>query len=290
MVRFAPHPERRPTVVTGASSGIGQATASALAALGHPVVLGARRVDQCEKTADTIRRAGGTATALPLDLSDADSVESFARAATEVLGDIEILVSNAAQNIPGSALDTDSATFEGVLGVNVNGTHRLIRALLPAMVGRQRGDIAFITSDVVERPRPTMAAYVASKWGLEGYARSLQMELEGTGVRATIVRPGPTLTGMGMDWGPDMTAEVLNGWVAWGFARHDNFMRPAGVAQAIVAAVTLPRGTHATVVELQPEAPLREPGDTALTDTAPSNTAPNNAAPNNAAANNQEEP
>ncbi len=258
MEHFDPHPPLRPSVVTGASSGIGRATALALAALGHPVVLGARRVAECEKTATSIRADGGSAVALPLDLSEADSIESFARMATEALGTVEILVSNAAQNVPGSAMDTDSATFEGVVGVNVNGTHRLIRALLPAMIGRQRGDIAFITSDVVERPRPSMAAYVASKWGLEGYARSLQMELEGTGVRASIVRPGPTLTGMGMDWDPTITADVLNGWVAWGFARHDSFMRPAGVAQAIVAAVTLPRGTHATVVELQPEAPLRQ--------------------------------
>ncbi len=258
MEHFDPHPPLRPSVVTGASSGIGRATALALAALGYPVVLGARRVEECEKTATSIRADGGSAVALPLDLSEAESIESFARMATDALGTVEILVSNAAQNVPGSAMDTDSATFEGVVGVNVNGTHRLIRALLPAMIGRQRGDIAFITSDVVERTRPSMAAYVASKWGLEGYARSLQMELEGTGVRATIVRPGPTLTGMGMDWDPAITADVLNGWVAWGFARHDSFMRPAGVAQAIVSAVTLPRGTHATVVELQPEAPLRQ--------------------------------
>ena len=100
-----------------------------------------------------------------------------------------------------------------------------------------------------------MAAYVTSKWGLEGYVRSLQMELEGTGVRATIVRPGPTLTGMGMDWDPEVTGEVIGEWVRWGLARHSNFMRPAGVADAIVAAVSAPghpchrdraaaRGTH----------------------------------------------
>ena len=78
-----------------------------------------------------------------------------------------------------------------------------------------------------------MAAYVTSKWGLEGYVHSLQMELEGTGVRATIVRPGPTLTGMGMDWDPEVTGGIIEQWAAWGFARHANFMRPAGVAQAI---------------------------------------------------------
>jgi NAD(P)-dependent dehydrogenase (short-subunit alcohol dehydrogenase family) len=184
-------------------------------------------------------------------------VEQFAKAAVDTLGGIEIVVSNAALNMAGSVLDTGPDAFEGVLQVNVSGTHRLIRSLAPAMTERRRGDIVFVTSDVVERPRPSMAAYVTSKWGLEGYVRSLQMELEGTGVRATIVRPGPTLTGMGMDWDPDITAEVIDRWAAWGFARHSNFMRPAGVAQAIVAVVTLPRGTHATVIELQPEAPIR---------------------------------
>jgi NAD(P)-dependent dehydrogenase (short-subunit alcohol dehydrogenase family) len=257
MPRFEPNPERRPAVITGASSGIGQAAAKALATLGHPVALGARRVAECEETAAAIRADGGEAVAIHLDLADGDSVEQFAKAAVDTLGGIEIVVSNAALNMAGSVLDTESDAFEGVLQVNVSGTHRLIRSLAPAMTERRRGDIVFVTSDVVERPRPSMAAYVTSKWGLEGYVRSLQMELEGTGVRATIVRPGPTLTGMGMDWDPDVTAEVIDRWAAWGFARHSNFMRPAGVAQAIAAVVTLPRGTHATVIELQPEAPIR---------------------------------
>ncbi len=258
MARFEPHPECRPAVVTGASSGIGQATAVALAALGHPVVLGARRVERCEDTAAAIRRDGGEAVAIHLDLADAASVDRFAAAAVATVGRVEIVVSNAAQNRAGAVLDTDAEAFDEVLRVNLSGTHRLVLALLPAMVERTRGDVVFVTSDVAEHPRPSMAAYVTSKWGLEGYVRSLQMELEGTGVRATVLRPGPTLTGMGMDWDPDITAGVIEQWEAWGLARHSNFMTPKGVAQAIVAAVTLPRGTHATTVELQPEAPIRE--------------------------------
>jgi len=257
MPRFEPNPEVRPAVITGASSGIGKAVAEALAALGHPVVLGARRVAQCEENAEAIRAGGGEAFAIHLDLADGDSVKRFAEATVDALGSVEILVSNAAQNVAGSVLDTDPAAFEEVIGVNVNGTHRVVSALVPAMAERTRGDVVFVTSDVVVRPRPSMAAYVTSKWGLEGYVRSLQMELEGTGVRATIVRPGPTQTGMGLDWDPGVTAEVIGQWAEWGFARHSNFMRPAGVAQAVIAAVSLPRGTHASVVELQPEAPIR---------------------------------
>jgi short-subunit dehydrogenase len=124
------------------------------------------------------------------------------------------------------------------------------------MVARGRGDLLFVTSDVVAHPRPSMFAYVASKWGLEGYIHALQMELEGTGVRASIVRPGPTETGMGMDWDPDVTGEVLDEWVRWGLARHPNFLKPEGVAGAIVAAVTAGRGTHLAVIEVHPEAPV----------------------------------
>jgi NAD(P)-dependent dehydrogenase (short-subunit alcohol dehydrogenase family) len=243
-------------VVTGASSGIGRATAAALAACGHPVVLGARRVSECEDAAAAIRSDGGEAVAIHLDLADDESVRRFAEGAVDTLGAVEIVVSNAGRNMAGTVLDTDPASLEGVLAVNITGTHRLVRALLPDMVARRRGDVVFVTSDVAERPRPAMAAYVTSKWGLEGYVRSLQMELEGSGVRATIVRPGPTLTGMGMDWDPDVTAEVIEQWASWGFARHSNFMRPAGLADAVCAVVGLPRGVHATVIELQPEAPI----------------------------------
>jgi len=64
------------------------------------------------------------------------------------------------------------------------------------------------------------------------------------------------MTGMGMDWDPVQTGEIIEQWAAWGFARHSNFMRPAGVAEAVCAVVGLPRGVHTTVIELQPEAPI----------------------------------
>ncbi len=110
------------------------------------------------------------------------------------------------------------------------------------MVERRRGDLVFVTSDVVAHPRPRMSAYVTSKWALEGFVTALQMELEGTGVRAVIVRPGPTQTGMGTDWDPDVTAEVITEWVHWGLARHSALLRPDGVALAIAHAVAAPAG------------------------------------------------
>jgi len=255
MPRFPTHPRRRPAVVTGASSGLGLAIALALAEAGHPVVLGARRLDRLEDTADKIRAGGGEALALSLDLTDDGSIDTFSAAAADGLGPIEVVVSNAGDVLPATALDVDPDDFARQVQVNVLGAHRLVRALGPAMVERQRGDIVFITSDVVRVPRTYMAAYVTSKHALEGLARAMQMELEGTGVRVGIVRPGPSTTEQGATWGPDVVGEVLADWGRWGIMRHPGYLRPLDVARAVLAVVSTPRGTHLTLVEVEPEAP-----------------------------------
>lgn len=260
MPRFDPQPARRPAVVTGASSGIGAAVARALAVAGMPVVLGARRTETCEAIAGEIRADGGEAAAFHLDLADPASITQFAKQAVDAFGPVEVLVSNAARIMPGDAFETTPEAFEEVLRVNVGGAHRLVHAFGAGMVERRRGDLVFVTSDVVAHPRPRMSAYVSSKWGLEGFVTALQMELEGTGVRAVIVRPGPTLTGMGMDWDPEVTGAVLAEWTRWGLARHSAFLRPEGVASAVAHAVAAPRGTHLSIVEVQPEAPLTDRG------------------------------
>jgi NADP-dependent 3-hydroxy acid dehydrogenase YdfG len=250
------HPDRRPTVVTGASSGIGLATARLFAEAGYPVILGARRLETCATLAAEIRAAGGNAVAERLDLADAASIAAFARAAEDAFGPVEVVVSSAAQNVPGAALETAPEAFDELVQVNLGGAHRLVQAFGPGMQARRRGDLVFVSSDVVVRPRPQMAAYMASKWGLEGYIRALQMELEGSGVRAIVVRPGPTFTEMGMDWHPDTTAQVLAEWVRWGLARHGSFLKPDAIAAAVLNAVSAPRGVHLSVLELQPEAPI----------------------------------
>ena len=249
------HPDRRPAAITGASSGIGAETARLLARSGHPVVLGARRVQVCDRIAAEIRAEGGEAVAVRLDLAEPGSITAFAAEAEAAFGPIEVLVSNAARIQLGSALDTDPADFEEILRVNVGGAHRLVRAFGPAMVARGRGDLLFVTSDVVVHPRPRMSAYVSSKWGLEGFVTALQMELEGTGVRAIVVRPGPTVTDMGADFDPDETMAVLEEWTRWGLVRHGGYLQPEGVALAIGHTLAAPRGTHLSVVEVQPEAP-----------------------------------
>ena len=251
-------PARRPAVVSGASSGIGAATALALAAAGHPVALGARRVERVEELAAQVRAEGGEACAHALDVTSQDSVDAFVTAVAADLGDVEVLVSAAGAVAPGVVHDMDSARFAREIDVNLVGQHRLVHAFVPAMVARRRGDVVLVSSDVAVRARPFMAAYAAGKWGLEGMAQSMQMELEGTGVRASVVRPGPTWSEMGTDWDEQSAAEVLDQWVRFGHARHPHFLKPAAVAAAITTVVSAPRGVHLNLVEVTPEAPVTD--------------------------------
>jgi len=262
MPRFEPHPERRAAVVTGASSGHGAAIAVALAQAGHPVVLGACRLDRLEDLAAKIVADGGEASAVELDLTDGDSITTFARRAESELGPIEILLSNAGDVQPLTTV-ADPAEFARQLQVNLLGAQALAHELVPLMVGRRRGDVVFVTSEVAETPRTHMAAYVASKAGLEGFARAMAMECEGTGVRVGIVRPGPSNTEQGSTWDLDSINAVVSSWQHWGLIRHDGAIRPVEFAQAVLAVVSAPKGTRYALLEVQPEAPVTD-GSTVL--------------------------
>src|SRR5580700_1121476 len=154
MPRFEPHPQRRPAVIAGASSGIGAATAIALATAGHPVALGARRTAKCEELAATIRAGGGEAIALPLDVSDDEVVKRFAAAVTDELGPAEILVSSAGDLEAGLVHEQDPGQFASQVQVHLVGVHRLVSAVVPGMVSRRRGDVVLISSDVARLPWP----------------------------------------------------------------------------------------------------------------------------------------
>ncbi|MBF6436656.1 SDR family oxidoreductase [Nocardia cyriacigeorgica] len=258
MPRFEPHPARRPALIAGASSGIGAATAVALAELGHPVTLGARRVELCEELAGKIRADGGEAIAQRLDVTDAASVEEFVTAAERAHGPAEILVSGAGDIEFSLVEEMDPERFAQQVQVHLIGAHRLVHAVLPGMVERQRGDLVLISSDCAPAPRPRTGAYSAAKAGLEAMVTQLRMELEGSGIRASMVRPGPTLTGMGMNSTPEVVGPLLEDWKDWGFARHPYMLRASDLAAAVVAVVSTPRGSHLVSVEVQPEAPLRQ--------------------------------
>jgi NADP-dependent 3-hydroxy acid dehydrogenase YdfG len=252
------HPERRPAVVAGASAGIGAEIARALAAGGHPVALGARRLERCEHVAADIRSAGGEAHAFELDVSETASVAAFGKAVLDALGEVDVVVANAGLMSPGSVADTSPEQLAAVLNTNVVGLQRVISTFLPAMIARRRGDLVLISSDVVDQPRPLIGSYVSSKWAGEGLVRTLQMELEGTGVRASIIRPGPTATEISTGWEMADAIKVVEAGKKFGSLRHFGWLHPNAVAQTVAHVVAAPRGTHIALSHVTPEAPIKD--------------------------------
>lgn len=243
----------RTAVVTGASAGIGAAIARALGALGWSVALGARRTSLLDEVARGVEAAGGRALAHALDVTDARSIDAFFGAAEAALGHVEVLVSNAGIGVPGLLHEVPVADLERELRTNLFGPMLVTRRALPSMLERRRGDLVFISSMNVVEPRPFQLGYTAAKAGLEGMAQVLRRDLEGTGVRSTIVRPGATRSEFGFGWQPDILVRVLDSWKAWGFMRHMDMMDGDQVALAVVAAVTAPPGLHMDVIQVNPE-------------------------------------
>ena len=256
MPRFAPLPERRPAIVAGASAGIGEATAIELASRGFPVALGARRVEKLTDIVAEINAEGGEAVGFHLDVTDPSSVKSFIAQAEEALGEIEVMVAGAGDTYFGKLADISTDEFDSQLQIHLVGANRLATAVLPGMIERQRGDLIFVGSEVALRQRPHMGAYGAAKAALVAMVNNFQMEFEGTGVRASIVHPGPTKTSMGWSLPADLIGPALEDWAKWGQARHDYFLRASDLARAITFVAETPRGGYIANMELQPEAPL----------------------------------
>jgi NADP-dependent 3-hydroxy acid dehydrogenase YdfG len=250
-----PNREPRVALVTGASSGFGAAIAVALGALGWPVALGARRLDRLAEVAGRVEAAGGKPCVRALDVADPASVDAFVGEAEARLGPAQVVVSNAGIGRPGALPEVSLADLRAEIDTNLFGPMVLARRVLPGMLERRAGDLCFVTSLNAVLPRPLQAGYTASKAGLEALARVLQMELEGSGVRVSIVRPGPSLTEMGWDWPPAVQKRLLETWADWGVLRHHHFLDPEAVAQAVVAAVTAPPGTHLDLLQINPEKP-----------------------------------
>ena len=245
--------ERRTAVVTGASSGIGAAIARALGALGWSVALGARRTEMLEEVARGVEAAGGRPFVHTLDVTSEDGIEAFFTATESALGAVDVLVSNAGIGLPGLLHEVPVANLERELRTNLLGPMLVARRALPAMLAAKRGDLAFVSSMNVVEPRPFQLGYTAAKAGLEGMVQVLRRDLEGTGVRATIVRPGATRSEFGFGWEPDILMRVIDSWKAWGFMRHLDMMDGEQVALAVLHAVTAPRGLHMDVIQVNPE-------------------------------------
>ena len=190
--------EGRLALVTGASRGIGAATAEALAAEGAHVILVARGVPALEEVEERIHQAGGNATIAPLDLSDAEGIAKLAAAIAERWGSLDVMILNAA--MLGSLTPVehiDAKEFSRLLQINLVANQALIAAFDPLLRRAERADVVALTSSVATEPRAFWGAYGASKAALETLLGAYADETRHAGrLRVHIVDPGATRTRM----------------------------------------------------------------------------------------------
>ncbi|MCU0668782.1 MAG: SDR family NAD(P)-dependent oxidoreductase [Myxococcota bacterium] len=247
----------RSAIVTGASSGIGAAIATVLAARGFAVALGGRRTEKLSDVAKQIESAGGRVAVLAADLADAAAVDAFFDAAEAAIGPVDVLVNNAGVCVPGLLQETSPEAIQAEIATNLVAPALLARRAIASLLARgARGDLVFVSSENVVAPRPFQPVYTATKWGLEGLARTLRLELDGTGIRSVIVRPGPTFpTDFARGWDPGLVKRLLESWKSWGLQRHLRWMPASAVAEIVATIATAPAGVQFDVIQLGPEAP-----------------------------------
>jgi NAD(P)-dependent dehydrogenase (short-subunit alcohol dehydrogenase family) len=184
-------------LVTGASRGIGRATALALARAGAHVVAVARTVGGLEELDDAIRAAGGSATLVPLDLKDTPGIVRLAAALGERYRRLDVLIGNAGILGPLSPLGhVEPKAWDEVLAVNVTANWHLIRAMDPLLRLSTAGRVVFVTSGITAHPRAYWGPYTVSKAALEALAQTYAAETVSTKVRVNLFNPGATRTRM----------------------------------------------------------------------------------------------
>jgi len=185
---------RRVVVITGASSGIGRATAVRLARNGAAIVMCARRADRLEAAAADVHAAGGEALPIVADVTRADEVRRLVEAAVERFEHIDVMMCNAGFGIAGAIDDITPDQMQKLVDVNFMGTYHAVRAVLPIFRRRNRGHVVVVSSIVGKRGVPYMGAYAATKFAQAGLAECLRSEVAGSGIHVTVVFPVSTET------------------------------------------------------------------------------------------------
>jgi hypothetical protein len=189
-----PSLKKKVIVITGASSGIGEATARRCATQGARLVLVARSAEKLEALAQQVRGLGGDALVVPTDVSCAEQIQQLANTVLSHYGHVDVLVNNAGFGLLDSFPQADIADLQAMVAVNVYGVVRCTQAFLPGILARRKGQIINVASLAGLLATPNFAFYSATKFALIGMSRSLQLDLCGTGVRCAIICPGATRT------------------------------------------------------------------------------------------------
>jgi NADP-dependent 3-hydroxy acid dehydrogenase YdfG len=177
-------------LVTGASSGIGEATAVALAREGAAVALGARRADRLEALKGRIESDGGRAAAIEVDVSDEAQARAFVDRAREELGGIDILVNNAGLMLLGPVTGADTEEWRRMVDVNILGLLYCSHAAIGPMAEQGSGHIVNLSSVAGRVASLGSAVYNLTKWGVGGFSEGLRQEVLHAGIRVTIIEPG----------------------------------------------------------------------------------------------------
>ena len=236
-------------LVTGASSGIGAATARQLAEHGACVALVARRRDRLEALAAEIDQAGGTALAVEADITDRTQAEAAVRQAVERFGRLDTLVNNAGLMLLGAVVGTDPEEWERMIAVNVQGMLYTTHAALPQLLQaaeegpRRVADIVNISSIAGRVAWKGYAVYNLTKFGVNGFTEALRQEVTQRHVRVGVLEPGGVATELGSHNDPQIREEMIDP-----FYKRTEVLAPEDIADGVAYMVTRPR--HTAISEL----------------------------------------
>ena len=245
--------EGRVAVITGASSGIGEATAKALAARGARVVLLARRKDKLDTLHDAIRKAGGQSAVWQIDVTDREAVERAAAEVLEKFGRVDIVVNNAGVMLPNPIEIKRVDQWQQQIDLNIGGLMNVIgaftTALLKAGAGPGPADLVNISSIAAKNTFPSFAVYSGTKAFVTHLSIHLRAELGSKGVRVTAVEPGIV--------GTELQDHVdFQGAIDWleGSRSQIDWLKSEDVAEAIAFTVSLPKRVNLQQVTIMPTA------------------------------------
>lgn len=230
--------------ITGASSGIGRATALRLARDGAMVAICARRRDRLDAVADEVARAGGQPLAVTADVTNADDMQTFVDTAVAAFGRLDVMMCNAGYGLYGEIDRVTPDQMRAVMDVNYLGTFNAARAALPVFRRQQRGHTIIVSSIVGRRGIPFMGPYSATKFAQVGLAESLRAEVQDTPLKVSIVYPVSTETEFfdvmtrtsgfaTRASGPRQSADVVADAIARAIARPVPEVYPYGLAKGL---------------------------------------------------------